>query len=211
MELYKRYNTEKGMVTVKKYRDTYKITIHKSLKIRGLIENKGEKITEINGNIELYDDNPEYTNIQVYVDDLTGEEYYIYDIEPHKVVKSENPEKLANNISRARSTIYELALCNEWQFFCTLTLDKEKYDRYDLKKFHKDLTQHIRDMNKKYKTKINFLLIPEQHKDGAWHMHGFLSGLPDDLLHEFTSAAVLPAIHSKIHAYAMHHLYGVRV
>ena len=192
MELYKRYNTEKGMVTVKKYRDTYKITIHKSLKIRGLIENKGEKITEINGNIELYDDNPEYTNIQVYVDDLTGEEYYIYDIEPHKVVKSENPEKLANNISRARSTIYELALCNEWQFFCTLTLDKEKYDRYDLKKFHKDLTQHIRDMNKKYKTKINFLLIPEQHKDGAWHMHGFLSGLPDDLLHEFTSAAVLP-------------------
>ena len=88
MELYKRYNTEKGMVTVKKYRDTYKITIHKSLKIRGLIENKGQDITEINGITELYNPNPEYINIQVFVDDLTGEEYYVYDTEEKKVEKT---------------------------------------------------------------------------------------------------------------------------
>lgn len=192
MDLYKRYNSNKGMVTVKKYRDKYKVTIHKSLKIKGLIENKGEKITIINGMTELYDDNVEYQNINVYVDDLTGEEYYSYDVAPKETVKIENPEKLANSISRSRSTIYELALCNEWDFFCTLTLDKTKYDRYDLKKFHKDLTQHIRILNRREDSNIKFLLIPEQHKDGAWHMHGFLSGLPEDQLHEFTSAAVLP-------------------
>ena len=28
--------------------------------------------------------------------------------------------------------------------------------------------------------KIKYLLIPEQHKDGAWHMHGLLMGLTDD-------------------------------
>lgn len=193
MELYKRYNSNKRMVTVKKYRDRYKVTIHKSLKIKGLIENKGEKITLVNGMTELYDDNVEYTNIQVYVDDLTGEEYYVYDVEEKKKIqKQENPEKLANSISRSRSTIYELALCNDWDYFVTLTLNQEKYNRYDLKKFHKELTQHIRDLNKKYKCKIEFLLIPEQHKDGAWHMHGFLRGLPDEIVLEFKTVQFLP-------------------
>lgn len=193
MDLYQRYNSKKGMVTVKKYRDAYKVTIHKNLRIKGLIENKGIKITDINGITYEYDDNPEYTNIEMYVDDLTGEEYYVYDIEKRREEKIEkNPQKLANNISRAKSTIYELALCNDWDYFCTFTLDKNKYDRYDLEKFHKDFTQKIRDLNKKEGYNIKFLLIPEKHKDGAWHMHGLISGiLASDVL-EFTTDRALP-------------------
>lgn len=95
-----------------------------------------------------------------------------------------NDEKLNNNISRAKSTVYELALCNPWDHFVTLTLDKNKYDRYNLDKYVKDLSQFIRNQRRKYKTDIKYLLIPEQHKDGAWHIHGFLMGLKSKMLTE---------------------------
>ena len=102
-------------------------------------------------------------------------------------------QKLEESVVRARSTIFELAKCNEWQFFCTFTLNPTKYDRYNLETFRKDFTQLIRDLRKKYQTTIDYLLIPEMHKDGAWHMHGFISGLPTEWeLREFTLKEKLP-------------------
>jgi hypothetical protein len=103
-----------------------------------------------------------------------------------------NDKKLDCNIRRAKNTIKELVLCNDWDYFITLTLDKEKYDRYNLQKFNKDLSQYIRDLRKKYNTDIKYLLIPEQHKDGAWHMHGFLMGLPKSELQLFDIEQKLP-------------------
>ncbi len=95
-----------------------------------------------------------------------------------RVKGSVNDEKLDCNISRTKAKIFELAYCNPWEYFCTLTLDPKKYDRTDLKQYNKDLNYFIKNYNKKYKLDIKRLLIPEQHKDGSWHMHGFLMGLP---------------------------------
>jgi hypothetical protein len=93
-----------------------------------------------------------------------------------------NDSKLDESIYRAKAKIFELAYCNPWDKFITLTLDPVLYDRYDLSKWHKDITKWISNYNKKHGTKLKFLLIPEQHKDGAWHMHGLFMGLPDDHL-----------------------------
>lgn len=97
-----------------------------------------------------------------------------------------NDFKLCNNISRAKSKVFELAYCNEWEYFFTGTLDKSKYDRKDLEKFHKDITSWIRSYNRYHGTDIKYLLVPELHEDGeSWHMHGFLANLPVELLHQF--------------------------
>jgi hypothetical protein len=99
---------------------------------------------------------------------------------------SVNDCKLDENIQRTKSTIFEYAFCNPWDWFFTATLDKNKYDRTDLKKWHKDLTQWIRNYNRINNTNIKFLLIPELHSDGiSWHMHGFLYGLPVEHLTQF--------------------------
>lgn len=99
---------------------------------------------------------------------------------------SVNEDKLAENISRAKSKIFELAFCNDWDWFFTATLDKNKYDRTDLKKWHKDLTKWISNYNRLHNTEIKFLLIPELHSDGiSWHMHGLLYGLPVSHLERF--------------------------
>lgn len=101
----------------------------------------------------------------------------------HGQTKNKEPKhdtKLDSSISRTKRLVLEKALCNDWEYFCTFTLSKEKYDRYNLDKFHKDFSQWIRDQRKKGLT-IKYLLVPELHKDGAWHMHGLMSGVGSQL------------------------------
>lgn len=57
-----------------------------------------------------------------------------------------NETKLDNNLSRARSMVLQYALCNLWEWFFTGTLDKRKYDRFNLDKYMIDLPQWVRDM-----------------------------------------------------------------
>lgn len=92
-----------------------------------------------------------------------------------------NQEKLDAAISRAKRVCLEIGLCNHWDWFCTFTLDKEKYDRHNLRKWYKDFTQWIRDQRKKTGRRIRYLLIPELHKDGAWHMHGLMEDVPETI------------------------------
>lgn len=99
-----------------------------------------------------------------------------------KVKDTSNEEKLANNICRARNKILEYVLCNDFVFFVTLTLSPAKYDRHNLPKFIKDLGNFIQNYNRRKNADIKYLLIPEEHQDGTWHMHGFIMGLPYDRL-----------------------------
>lgn len=93
--------------------------------------------------------------------------------------EANHEEKLSHSLSRTRNKILEYGFCNDWYWFVTLTLDKEKYQRDNLPKFIKDLGQFIRDQRKKYGLDIKYLLIPELHADGKnWHMHGLLTELP---------------------------------
>lgn len=97
------------------------------------------------------------------------------------VRKCENA-RFSQSISRTKSRVFELAACNEFQHFCTFTQDEKLRDRFDLSDFRKDFAQLVRNINRGRETKIKYLLIPEKHKNGAWHMHGLLSGFqPDDL------------------------------
>lgn len=66
-----------------------------------------------------------------------------------KSKESKNEVKFDSSISRTKRLVLEKALCNDWEYFCTFTLSKEKYDRYKLDKFQKDFTQWIRDQRKK--------------------------------------------------------------
>lgn len=84
--------------------------------------------------------------------------------------------KFASALSRAKSTAREYGLCNRWDYFVTLTLDKQKVDRYDLVPFLREFFQWIQNENKKG-ANIEYLLVPEQHKDGAWHLHGLMRGI----------------------------------
>lgn len=109
-------------------------------------------------------------------------------------ISEPSEERFANSVSRTKSRIFELASCNEFDYFCTFTQNENLRDRFILSEFRSDLSQFIRNLNR-YRVdseKIKYLLIPEQHKDGAWHMHGLLSGLTDKDLTPFSLKDKLP-------------------
>lgn len=105
---------------------------------------------------------------------------------------SVNDVKLSESVARARSKIFELGYCNRWDWFFTGTLNRQLYDRTNLEKYHKDLTQWFRNYGRQHGIKIDFLLIPELHSDGkSWHMHGLLHGLPVSHLKQFVIGDVM--------------------
>ncbi len=105
---------------------------------------------------------------------------------------ADNEGKLGASLSRTKLTIFELAICNDWEWFATLTLNPEYHDRKDLRNYKKKLSTWIKNYNRLHQTNIQYLLIPENHKDGSWHMHGLIAGLPIEQLHEFTEDEKLP-------------------
>lgn len=95
-------------------------------------------------------------------------------------------------MSRTKAKIFELAMCNDWEYFVTLTLNPEYHDRSDLNHYKKKLSTWIKNYNRLHDISIKYLLIPENHKDGNWHMHGLMMGLPIKYLREFTIGKKLP-------------------
>lgn len=94
--------------------------------------------------------------------------------------KASDPEKsLYNSLARAKRSIYEYAIANDWDFWATLTLDRSKIDRYSLDVIQKKLTSFLDNTRRTKHNGLRWLIVPEMHKDGAWHFHLLLAGLPD--------------------------------
>lgn len=75
---------------------------------------------------------------------------------------------------RARVAVRDLGLSNDWAYFVTLTLDPQRINRYDpvevVKHLNHWLDNHVR------RDGLAYVLVPEHHKDGAIHFHGFFNG-----------------------------------
>lgn len=88
-------------------------------------------------------------------------------------------ERFESNVARARSRIRELAFCNDWQYFVTVTVSEANQDRTDRKKLVQRFQQCLKDFSRKFGAKVAYLIIPELHSDGrAWHVHGLFQGVP---------------------------------
>lgn len=87
--------------------------------------------------------------------------------------KSEGDDML-RSMRRARANLRRMALANSFDYFVTLTLDPAKIDRYDGKAVTKALGQWCDNMVRRHG--LRYILVPEQHKDGAFHFHGFFAG-----------------------------------
>jgi hypothetical protein len=87
--------------------------------------------------------------------------------------KSEGAD-MERSMRRARAKLRRLALANGFDYFVTLTLDPAKVDRYDGAAVVKILGQWCDNMVRRHG--LRYILVPERHKDGAFHFHGFMAG-----------------------------------
>jgi hypothetical protein len=89
-------------------------------------------------------------------------------------------EYLRQSISRTKKTIFEYALCNDFDYFVTLTFDRKKHNSSDLKLLKKSVGQWLSNYKKRTNPKLKYLIIPEFHKDKThFHFHGLISGIDD--------------------------------
>lgn len=87
-----------------------------------------------------------------------------------------NEETKRISFSRTKKNIYYIARSNVWEWFVTFTISPEKADRYDYKECKKKITKWLNNQKERYAPDLYYLVVPEQHKDGAWHFHGLLGG-----------------------------------
>ena len=82
------------------------------------------------------------------------------------------------SIKRTKKKVYDYAKSNEWEWFVTFTFSPDKVNRYDYDECTKYLSKWLNNLRCKYKsTALSYLVVPEQHKDGAYHFHGLFSGM----------------------------------
>lgn len=87
-----------------------------------------------------------------------------------EVNKAENVRRA---VRRAKQNLRDLALCNEMKYFVTLTLDQAVIDRHDMAAITRKLNAWC--SNQVQRSGLAYILVPERHKDGAVHFHGFIN------------------------------------
>lgn len=93
---------------------------------------------------------------------------------------------VARAMRRARGQVRDLALSNPFTHFVTLTLDQNQVDRYDMAAITRKLNAWL--SNQVQRRGLRYVLVPERHKDGAIHFHGFFN----DVLERSDSGTVIP-------------------
>lgn len=80
------------------------------------------------------------------------------------------------SLSRSRRMIRELALCNSFEYFATLTINSSSCDRFSLTECQERLRRKLKTL-KQYNKDFAYLFITEKHKNGAFHFHGLIKGI----------------------------------
>lgn len=94
--------------------------------------------------------------------------------QPREAGKKSEEADMLRSMRRARAKLRRLALANDFEYFVTLTLDRSKIDRYDGAAVVKSLGRWCDNMVRRHG--LRYILVPELHKDGALHFHGFFAG-----------------------------------
>lgn len=93
---------------------------------------------------------------------------------PREKGKKSEGADMERSMRRARAKLRRLALANDFDYFVTLTLDPAKIDRYNGEAVVKALGRWCDNMVRRHG--LRYILVPERHKDGAFHFHGFMAG-----------------------------------
>ena len=86
---------------------------------------------------------------------------------------------LKSSLSRTVNTIYEIAFSNEWDWFLTFTFNPDNVNRYDYDECYKKLSKFLNNFKNRYCIDMKYLIVPEIHKDAAFHFHGLFSNVDD--------------------------------
>lgn len=74
---------------------------------------------------------------------------------------------------RAAAKVRDIARCTPFRWFVTLTLSPDQIDRYSISEAVRKMRSWLD--NRVRRKGLAYVLVPELHKDGAVHFHGFFN------------------------------------
>lgn len=82
------------------------------------------------------------------------------------------------SLNRSKNKIFYYSRSNNWDngYFCTLTIDPQKYDSYSYEVVS-DLIRKFTKNIREYDSSAYGLFVPELHKSGRFHFHGLIAGI----------------------------------
>ena len=115
------------------------------------------------------------------------------------------------SLSRVKREIKELAMCNDFEYFATYTVNtNSKFtvnNRFNLEDCFERLRKLLKAYKRKYKN-FGYLLIAEEHKKGGYHFHGLIKGVPssdiinyNDIKNEQINQSILDAMNKGYKCY----------
>jgi hypothetical protein len=75
-------------------------------------------------------------------------------------------------VNRAKTNVIDISLCNSFDLYITFTFAK---DRFDIDRCKRRMAYWLNNQRIKY-GKFGYLIVAEQHKDGALHFHALFMG-----------------------------------
>ncbi|MCR1868961.1 rolling circle replication-associated protein [Longicatena caecimuris] len=102
-----------------------------------------------------------------------------------KSAEEKRRAKVLYNIAKTRNKIFDIARSNDFNYFVTLTFNSECCDRYSFSACSSKVRKYLnnfRSLHKDTCPNFKYLLVHEQHKDGAYHYHGLIYLEDDSLL-----------------------------
>ena len=91
-------------------------------------------------------------------------------------LEKEQERSLNISLKRSKAKIYDYSRANVWDWFVTLTFNQEKVSRYDYSDCTKKLSKWLNNMRSDAGETFKYIVVPERHKDGAFHFHGLFAG-----------------------------------
>lgn len=80
------------------------------------------------------------------------------------------------SVRRTQQLLKDYVLCNQFDLFCTFTFDPKKIDRYNIDACYRAMSGFLHNAKYTHSRDLKWLVVPEHHKDGAYHFHALLSG-----------------------------------
>ena len=80
------------------------------------------------------------------------------------------------SLSRTKNRIKEICLCNDFEFFGTITVNSVNSDRFSLTECQEKMKKLCHKLKRK-NSDFKFIFITEKHKNGAFHFHGMFTGV----------------------------------
>ena len=79
-----------------------------------------------------------------------------------------------DNLKRVKERIFDICALNPFTHFVTWTLDASKIDRYDVDVIRPKILKTLDNLHQRQG--MEYIVVPERHRDGAVHFHGLVYG-----------------------------------